>query len=355
MTQFKFSQQTKPSTWLITGVAGFIGSRLLETLLKVNQNVIGLDNFSTGHRYNLEDVMRRVRPDQWLNFKLIKGDICSLDDCNRAVEKVDYVLHHAAFSSVPRSIDAPLFTNANNVSGFLNILEASRHSRVKRIVYATSSAIYGNQAADSNAKHESGRVQSPYAMSKLVNELYADVFFRVYGVESIGLRYFNVYGPRQDPEGAYAAVIPTWVNAMIKDKPVIIYGDGNTSRDFCYIDDIVSANMLAAKTTNAAAVNQIYDVGVGNSLTLNALFHSLKQSLLARYPQLDDLKPIYQDFRSGDVRYSQANITKTQNFLDYKPRYSINKGLQNTIEWYIDVLDNSSCTNFFHNQAEVIT
>ena len=337
--EIKFLEQPNTATWLITGVAGFIGSHLLETLLKLDQHVVGLDNFLSGSRQNLDEVMRQVTPEQWLNFTLIEGDIRSLEDCHRAVNRVDYILHHAACSSVKHSIEEPIVTHVNNVDGFFNILVASQAARVKRVVYATSSAIYGNPSSGQDGKCTDAQLQSPYAVSKLVNEIYADVFFRIYGVESIGLRYFNIYGPRQDPNSDYAAVIPTWINAMIKGEPVYIYGDGETSRDFCYIDDVVQANLLAAFTVHASAVNQVYDVGAGKSINLNMLFHTMKQYFLEKERRFEHLKPHYQDFRLGDVRFSAADITKTQERLSYKPKYDLAQGLSETIDWCMYALE----------------
>lgn len=345
MMELKYNLSERQFTWLITGVAGFIGSRLLETLLKLNHKVVGLDNFSTGRSHNLQDVKRVVSSVQWSHFKLIKGDICCMDDCRSAVKGVDYVLHHAAMGSVPMSVEEPLLANDNNVNGFLNILRASQLCGVKRVVYASSCAIYGA---------ENGKMQSPYALTKLVNELYADVFFRVYGLESVGLRYFNVYGPRQDPTGAYAAVIPTWINAMINNEPVFIYGDGQTTRDFCFIDDVVKANLLAACSSTPSIVNQVFDVGFGNSISLNTLLNSMQQNLLKRYPRLADLKPVYLDFRSGDLRYSQADMSKTNHLLQFVPEYNIDAGLSKTLNWYFDAMDNAKNSKHNYESAGLI-
>lgn len=263
-----------PRSWLVTGAAGFIGSNLLETLLKLDQRVIGLDNFATGRRSNLEDVKRLVTPEQWARHEFIEGDIRDLEDCRRACEGVDFVLHQAALGSVPRSLVDPIATNAANVTGFVNMLVAARDAKVKRFVYAASSSTYGDHPGLPKVEDVIGRPLSPYAVTKLVNEIYADVFGRCYGLPSIGLRYFNVFGPRQDPNGAYAAVIPRWIAALIKGDTVIVNGDGETSRDFCYVDNAVQANLLAALAEESAAINQVYNVAVGDRTTLNDL-HSL--------------------------------------------------------------------------------
>jgi UDP-N-acetylglucosamine 4-epimerase len=327
--------KTEPKIWLITGVAGFIGSNLLETLLKLNQRVVGLDNFATGHQRNLNEVRSLVTPDQWANFKLFIGNICSLTDCQEAVSGVDYVLHQAALGSVPRSVADPITTNATNINGFLNMLVAARDAKVKRFVYAASSSTYGDHPALPKVEDTIGKPLSPYAVTKYVNELYADVFDKTYGLESIGLRYFNVFGPRQDPSGAYAAVIPKWVSSMIKGERIYINGDGETSRDFCYIKNTVQANLLAATTQDAKAINQIYNVALGDRTTLNDLFFALKQALFANTITFVH-DPIYREFRPGDVRHSQADIKKAQNRLGYVPEYRIQDGINNSMPWYIE-------------------
>jgi UDP-N-acetylglucosamine 4-epimerase len=323
-----------PKTWLITGVAGFIGSNLLEALLKLDQKVIGLDNFATGHQYNLDEVQSLVTPTQWTNFEFIQGDIRNPDDCCRAVSGVDYVLHQAALGSVPRSVADPITTNAANITGFLNMLVASRDANSKRFVYAASSSTYGDHPGLPKVEDQIGKPLSPYAVTKYVNELYADVFARTYGTESIGLRYFNVFGQRQDPNGAYAAVIPKWIVALIKGETVFINGDGETSRDFCYIENVVQANLLAATTQHPEAVNQIYNVAVGGRTTLNQLFKAVRLQLIADYPHLTDFKPVYRAFRPGDVKHSQANIGKATRLLGYEPSHTIEQGLNEALEWY---------------------
>lgn len=279
-TQLQTRLQAEPHTWLITGVAGFIGSNLLETLLKLNQRVVGLDNFATGHQRNLDEVQTLVTPEQWANFSFINGDICNLADCQKGVTGVDYVLHQAALGSVPRSVADPITTNATNISGFLNMLVAARDAKVKRFVYAASSSTYGDHPALPKVEDTIGKPLSPYAVTKYVNELYADVFGKTYGLQSIGLRYFNVFGPRQDPNGAYAAVIPKWISSMIKSEPININGDGETSRDFCFVNNAVQANLLAITAPSPDAISQVYNVAVGDRTTLNELYAQLLQYLL---------------------------------------------------------------------------
>ncbi|WP_296698070.1 NAD-dependent epimerase/dehydratase family protein [Thiocapsa sp. UBA6158] len=331
----KVSLQAAPSTWLITGVAGFIGSNLLEALLKLDQTVIGLDNFATGHRHNLDDVQTLLTSGQWDRFTFIEGDIRDLAACRQACSGVDYVLHQAALGSVPRSLDDPITTNANNIDGFLNMLVAARDAGVKRFVYAASSSTYGDHPGLPKQEDIIGKPLSPYAVTKVVNELYADVFARAYGLDSIGLRYFNVFGRRQDPNGAYAAVIPKWTAALIAGETVFINGDGETSRDFCYIDNAVQANLLAATATDPQAANQVFNVAVGERTTLNELYTQIHRHLLPRYPHLQGVQPIYRDFRPGDVRHSLADITKAATRLGYAPSQRIAEGLERAISWYV--------------------
>ncbi|WP_347455410.1 NAD-dependent epimerase/dehydratase family protein [Acinetobacter thermotolerans] len=326
-------QQT-PKTWLVTGVAGFIGSNLLETLLKLNQKVVGLDNFATGHQYNLDEVQSQVSAEQWANFHFIKGDIRNLADCQQACAGVDYVLHEAALGSVPRSIADPITTNETNISGFLNMLTAARDAGVSSFTYAASSSTYGDHPALPKVEEHIGHPLSPYAVTKYVNELYADVFARAYGFKSIGLRYFNVFGKRQDPNGAYAAVIPKWTASMIAGDDVFINGDGETSRDFCFIENTVQANILAATTTDENAKNQVYNVAVGDRTTLNELYRAIQNALAENGVQYDK-DPIYRDFRAGDVRHSQASIAKIQQHLGYAPKYKIAEGIQLAMQWYV--------------------
>jgi UDP-N-acetylglucosamine 4-epimerase len=334
-SQLQARLQTDPHTWLVTGVAGFIGSNLLETLLSLNQRVVGLDNFATGFQRNLDEVQTLVSPGQWANFKFVQGDIRNLEDCQKATAGVDYVLHQAALGSVPRSVADPIATNATNITGFLNMLVAARDAQVKRFVYAASSSTYGDHPALPKVEHTIGKPLSPYAVTKYVNELYADVFGKTYGVQNIGLRYFNVFGPRQNPNGAYAAVIPKWISSLIKGEPVYINGDGETSRDFCFIANAVQANLLAATATKPEAVNQIYNVAVGDRTTLNELYTEIKVNLLLNYPHLQDAQPVYRDFRAGDVRHSLADISKAQTQLGYGPTHRIAEGVSLAMPWYV--------------------
>ena len=377
---------TEPRTWLITGVAGFIGSNLLETLLKLGQRVVGLDNFATGHQRNLDEVQTLVTPTQWANFNFINGDIRNLKDCQSAMFwnepapallppplgegrgrgspnsspeslPVDYVLHQAALGSVPRSLEDPITTNAANITGFLNMLVAARDAKVKSFTYAASSSTYGDHPGLPKVEDTIGKPLSPYAVTKYVNELYADVFARCYGFNTIGLRYFNVFGPRQDPEGAYAAVIPKWIASLIKGEPVHINGDGETSRDFCFIANVVQANLLAATVSDfspgaylsslplplgegrgegsPSPVNQVYNVAVGDRTTLNELYAQLRRNLLPLYPHLQGSQPVYREFRAGDVRHSLADISKAERLLGYAPTQRIGQGLELAMPWYI--------------------
>ncbi|WP_151778015.1 NAD-dependent epimerase/dehydratase family protein [Acinetobacter brisouii] len=333
--------QQQPKTWLITGVAGFIGSNLLEKLLLLGQRVVGLDNFSTGFQHNLDEVQATVSAEQWQNFKFIQGDICNLEDCQAACAGVDYVLHQAALGSVPRSIENPIATNASNISGFVNMLVAAKEAQVKNFVYAASSSTYGDHPALPKQEDIIGNPLSPYAVTKYVNELYASVFQRCYGFNSIGLRYFNIFGKRQTPDGAYAAVIPKWTAAMIQGDTVYINGDGSTSRDFNYIANAVQANLLAATTENTAALNQIYNVAVGGRTDLNQLFNMLTETLAknaVNYTQA----AVYRDFRAGDVRHSQADISKIQTLLGYQPQFNIAQGIEQAMPWYVQHLQGSA-------------
>lgn len=331
-------------TWAITGVAGFIGSNLLETLLRLGQRVVGLDNFSTGSQVNLDEVQSLVTAEQWGNFEFIQGDIRELEHCRRmmvyrsgteSAVPVDYVLHQAALGSVPRSIDDPIATNANNIDGFLNVLVAAKDACVSRMVYAASSSTYGDHPGSPKVESEIGRPLSPYAVTKLVNELYAEVFGRVYGFKSIGLRYFNVFGPRQRPDGAYAAVIPRWIDGLARNEPVYINGDGKTSRDFCYVDNAVQANLLAATAQDEAATGEVYNVAVGDETTLEALYTQLRDNLAEHYPALKTHRAQHGDFRPGDVRFSLANITKARGQLGYEPSHRVGEGIKSTIAWYM--------------------
>ena len=330
------SLRAQPHRWLVTGCAGFIGSNLLETLLGLGQTVVGLDNFATGHQYNLDEVRDTVGADAWSRFTFIEGDIRNLETCRQAVQSVDYVLHQAALGSVPRSLNDPITTNEVNVSGFLNMLVAARDAGVKSFVYAASSSTYGDHEALPKVEDRIGRPLSPYAVTKYVNELYADVFARSYGFESIGLRYFNVFGKRQDPNGAYAAVIPRWVAAMILNEDVTINGDGETSRDFCFIENVVQANILSALAPQAGR-NQVYNVALNARTSLNQLFGYLS-SVLGENGVRYTKAPVYGGFRAGDVRHSQADISKAGTLLGYAPQYDILQGLQKAMPWYVRFL-----------------
>lgn len=321
-----------PRKWLVTGCAGFIGSNLVETLLKLDQTVVGLDNFATGHRHNLDEVRDSVEPAQWARFTFLEGDIRDLPACRQAVEGVDHVLHQAALGSVPRSLNDPITTNDVNIGGFLNMLVAARDANTKTFVYAASSSTYGDHPGLPKVEDTIGKPLSPYAVTKYVNELYADVFARSYGFASVGLRYFNVFGKRQDPEGAYAAVIPKWTAAMIRGDDVVINGDGETSRDFCFVDNAVQANLLAALAPEEG-VNQVYNVAYSGRTTLNDLFRFLAQALAGEGVRYDK-QPVYADFRAGDVRHSQADIGKAGKLLGYQPAYDILKGLEVAMPWY---------------------
>ena len=326
--------QAAPRTWLVTGVAGFIGSHLLETLLRLGQTVVGLDNFATGHRHNLDDVRAQVGDARWARFQFIEGDIRDLADCRRACAGVDHVLHQAALGSVPRSIADPITSNAANVTGFLNMLVAARDAQVRRFVYAASSSTYGDHPGLPKVEDTIGKPLSPYAVTKYVNELYADVFARCYGLQTVGLRYFNVFGPRQDPNGAYAAVIPRWAAAMLAGAPVDINGDGETSRDFCFVANAVQANLLAATVDDADAVDQVYNVAVGDQTTLTELHRLLGDALGRARPGLQALAPVHRPFRAGDVRHSRADIGKARQRLGYQPSHDLRAGLAVAAGWF---------------------
>ncbi|MDH5524782.1 MAG: NAD-dependent epimerase/dehydratase family protein [Desulfobulbaceae bacterium] len=351
MTQNRYEQiqaqlRDNPKTWLITGVAGFIGSNLLEKLLILNQRVIGLDNFETGYQHNIDqakdDALKVIETEGGQlnadNFTFIEGDIRNLQTCYQACKDVDYVLHQAALGSVPRSLEDPIRTNSANIDGFLNMLVAARDAKVKRFVYAASSSTYGDHPDLPKIEDKIGNPLSPYAVTKVVNELYASVFAKTYGFKTIGLRYFNIFGKRQDPNGAYAAVIPKWIAAMINNDLVFINGDGETSRDFCYIANAVQANLLAATTENRDAANQVYNVAVGERTSLNELYEVLHDNLVSLFSHLHNLKPVYQQFRPGDVLHSLADISKAEHLLGYAPTHRIGEGVNVAIEWYVDNL-----------------
>lgn len=338
MDQFNRKQQElrqKPAVWLVTGVAGFIGSNLLESLLRLGQQVVGVDSFITGYQHNLDEVEAQVGADIWRNFRFVKGDVQDAALCADLCRGVDYVLHQAALGSVPRSIEEPLITNGHNITGFLNMLTAARDAKVKRFVYAASSSTYGDHPDLPKVEDQIGNPLSPYAVTKLVNELYAGVFARTYGFNSVGLRYFNIFGQRQDPDGAYAAVIPRWFADLLNKETVFINGDGETSRDFCFIDNCVQANILAA-TAGDEASNQVYNVAFGERTTLNELFYLIRDRVAARLPEVASVQPEYRDFRAGDVRHSLADIGKAERLLGYHPACSVSQGLDKAADWYIE-------------------
>jgi UDP-N-acetylglucosamine/UDP-N-acetylgalactosamine 4-epimerase len=345
MTKYEKLQEylkNNQSIWLVTGVAGFIGSNLLEKLLILNQKVVGLDNFDTGYQHNIdqaiEDAENTTGKSLSGNFNFIKGDIRELKDCQKACSGVDYVLHQAALGSVPRSIEDPINTNRANIDGFLNMLVAAKDAKVKRFVYAASSSTYGDHPDLPKVEDRIGNPLSPYAVTKVVNELYASVFAKTYGFKVIGLRYFNIFGKRQNPNGAYAAVIPKWVAAILNKDNVYINGDGETSRDFCYIDNTVQINLLAATTDNDEATDQVYNVALNDRTSLNKLYQMIEERLIQRTQGLEKKDPIYQDFRAGDVKHSQANIDKAQALLDYQPKHMISEGMDEAMDWYVQYL-----------------
>jgi len=343
MTKYEQLQEylkDNQKTWLVTGVAGFIGSNLLEKLLVLDQKVVGLDSFETGYKQNIDEAIHDasdiVGKDISDNFKFIEGDTKSISDCKHSCVGVDYVLHQAAIGSVPRSIEDPISTNKANIDGFINMLVASRDANVKRFVYAASSSTYGDNTDLPKVEDIIGSPLSPYAVTKLVNELYANVFAKNYDFKSIGLRYFNIFGKRQDPDGAYAAVIPKWVAAILNKEDVYINGDGETSRDFCYVDNAVQANLLAALTDNDDATDQVYNIALNDKTSLNELHQMIEGSILQRVQGLEKKEPIYRDFRPGDVRHSQASIDKAKKLLGYQPKFRLSEGLDEAIGWYIN-------------------
>lgn len=327
-----------PKTWLITGVAGFIGSNLAEELLTLNQKIVGIDNFSTGYRHNLDKIKISISKYQWQNFRFLEGDIRDYKFCDDITKDVDIVLHQAALGSVPRSIADPINSNASNVTGFLNILTASKENCVKRFVYASSSSVYGDSEELPKVECKTGNLLSPYAVTKYTNELYSKVFYSCYRFESIGLRYFNVFGKRQDPNGAYAAVMPKWISQMIKGEDVYINGDGKTSRDFTFIDNVTQANLLAGTTNNKDAIAKAFNIAAGGRETLNNLFQAIKNELIRNLPDLKIKDAIYRDFRPGDIRHSNADITLAKELLNYEPTHTLKQGLEKSIKWYIENL-----------------
>ena len=332
--QLQTQLRNQPRRWLVTGVAGFIGSNLLEALLKLDQHVVGLDNFATGFQHNLDEVRGLVSPEQWARFQFIEGDIRQQADCQKACESVDHVLHQAALGSVPRSLADPVTTNSANITGYLNMLVAAREAQVKSFTYAASSSTYGDHPALPKIEDRIGKPLSPYAVTKYVNELYADVFAKCYGFETIGLRYFNVFGPRQNPNGAYAAVIPKWAGSLLQGETVFINGDGETSRDFCFIQNAIQANLLAATTTRPEARNQVYNVAVGDRTTLNDLFRLIRDTLVPHGVPAGT-EPTYRDFRAGDVRHSLADVSKANSLLGYVPTHRLAQGVGEAMPWYV--------------------
>lgn len=336
MTKYEQVQQgllLDKKTWLVSGVAGFIGSNLLEKLLKLNQTVVGLDNFSTGHQYNLDAVKSIVTTEQWNRFKFVEGDICDQSICAEVMLGVDYVLHQAALGSVPRSINDPLSTNLSNITGFLNMLTAAKNENVESFTYAASSSTYGDHPALPKIEENIGNPLSPYAVTKYVNELYAEVYARTYGFNCIGLRYFNVFGKRQDPNGAYAAVIPKWISALKEGNDIGINGDGLTSRDFCYVENTVQMNILAA-TAPESAKNEIYNVALGDRTSLNDLYQIIREILKSSGCKKES-KVNYNNFRLGDVKHSQADISKAVDKLGYVPTHKVSEGLDKTVKWFL--------------------
>ena len=333
--------KTEQKTWLVTGNAGFIGSNLTEFLLKHNQKVVGLDNLSTGYQHNIDDALEQVGKEKAKNFTFIKGDIADFDTCVRACKGIDIVLHQAALGSVPRSIADPITSNRSNVTGFLNMLTAAKDAGIKRFVYASSSSVYGDSKELPKVEERTGNLLSPYAVTKMSMELYAGVFEKTYGMETIGLRYFNVFGKRQDPDGAYAAVIPKWLGSLLKDEDVYINGDGETSRDFTYIDNVIQMNVLAGCTTNTEAFGEAFNVAVGGRNTLNELYALINKELSQHIDTFVQREAIYRDFRAGDIRHSNADISKAEHFVGYTPTHDIYQGMAEAIEWYIESLGNA--------------
>lgn len=339
MSASPFSFPETSRRWLITGVAGFIGSNLLESLLEHEQCVVGLDNFSTGHRHNLEEVREAVSPQQWKNFQFLEGDIRDLNTCHEVCSDIDFVLHQAALGSVPRSVEDPITTNASNITGFLNMLVAARDCGVRRVVYAASSSTYGDHQALPKQEDHIGKPLSPYAVTKYVNEVYADVFGRTYGLDCVGLRYFNIFGKRQDPHGAYAAVIPQWFLGLLRKQDVWINGDGETSRDFCFIDNCVQANILAATSPRPDLSGQVFNVACGERTTLRELFAFIREEATRFAPYCATAEPRYREFRTGDVRHSLADISKAERLLGYAPAYRLREGLSLAAPWYARLLN----------------
>jgi UDP-N-acetylglucosamine/UDP-N-acetylgalactosamine 4-epimerase len=321
-------------TWFVTGVAGFIGSHILETLLKMNQKVIGLDNYFSGYEDNLVHVKELVTADQWKKFTFIEDDIRNRELLSKKTKGVDYLIHQAALCSVPQSMSEPELAHDINVNGFINILEACRVNEVKKLIYASSSAVYGDDPATAKKEDKIGQIQSPYGLTKFIDELYAEHYAKIFGLKCAGLRYFNVFGPRQDPDGAYAAVIPKWVSTMIRDEPITMYGDGEMTRDFCYVGNVVQANILAAITPFLELNYNVFNVGCGLRTTMNQLFSTLQEMLMTEFPHVKAIRPIYGDSRVGDIKHSLADIMHIQSRLKYDANILLNEGLNLSIDWY---------------------
>lgn len=331
-------------TWLVTGAAGFIGSNIVEILLKHNQKVVGLDNFSTGHKTNLQEVKHTISREQYALFKFIEGDIQDLNTCQVACKNIDYVLHQAAVASVPASMENPLHAHDVNVTGFINMLIAARDNQVKRFIYASSSAVYGDGKELPKVEEKISNPISPYAANKYINEVYAKTFGQCYGLETVGLRYFNVYGPRQDPNGAYAAVMSKWLDALFSEKSAVIYGDGENTRDFVYVKDIVQANILAATVSNPSAVNQAYNIGTEESISLNQLFTMLSKLFSEKYPDFKMRKLQHEPARAGDIKHSVADIHRAEKLLGFQPTYSLMQGVEESFDWYCSNLESKLLT-----------
>jgi len=327
--------KTEQKTWLVTGNAGFIGSNLTEFLLSHHQKVVGLDNFSTGYQHNIDDALSTVGDDKAKNFTFIEGDVADFETCQKACKNIDIVLHQAALGSVPRSIADPVTSNRSNITGFLNILTAAKDAGTKRFVYASSSSVYGDSKELPKVEERTGNLLSPYAVMKMTNELYAGVFSKTYNIETIGLRYFNVFGRRQNPDGAYAAVIPKWVGSLLAGEEIYINGDGETSRDFTYINNVIQMNLLAGTATNPDAIGEAFNVAVGGRNTLNELYSLINKELKTHSPDFQEQQATYRNFRAGDIRHSNANISKAQKLVGYAPTHDIYQGMEEAIQWYI--------------------
>jgi UDP-N-acetylglucosamine/UDP-N-acetylgalactosamine 4-epimerase len=321
-----------PRRWLVTGVAGFIGSALLERLLDLGQSVVGVDNFITGHQRNIDDVLS-INPDEKLQFKFIEGDLRDPEVAAKAVKNVDIVLHQAALGSVPRSLKDPIASHEHNVNGFLNVLNAAREAGVQRFVFASSSSVYGDHPGLPKVEDRTGRLLSPYAATKRTDEIYAQTFHEAYGLGTIGLRYFNVFGRRQDPDGVYAAVIPRWIAALVAGKPCVIFGDGSNSRDFCYVDNIVQANLLSA-TADASVTGTVYNCGCNGRTDLKELFAMIRDNLAKDIPELATAEPVFEGPRSGDIAHSQASIEKISSALGYAPTHQVADGMTEAVAWF---------------------